>query len=269
MTRHVRITSSSNTRLKAVRRLARRGSPEVFLAEGSRALRSALAAGAGVREVYAAPALYLREEDEPLVTRAEAGGARVVEVEPAAFRTIVRDVRSDGLLALIERPVTVLDLLRLPREPLVVVAVGIERPGNLGALLRTACAVGADGVVVCDGCTDLFQRDVVRGSVGAIFHVPLAESSSGEAITWLRRRRVRIEAASPHGAVPYRRACFRGGVAVVVGSERHGLPAAWLDAADETVAIPMHGPVDSLNVGVATGVMLFEAAAQRRTTRSQ
>jgi TrmH family RNA methyltransferase len=263
LTRRLFISSSSNPRLKAVRRLARQSSAEVFLAEGSRALRCALAAHACVREVYTAPPLYLGDDDAPLVMRAERGGARVFEVEPAAFRTIARHVRPDGVVALVDRPTTALAELELPPEPLVVAAVGIERPGNLGGIIRTACAANVDGLLVCDPCTDLFQRDVVRGSVGAIFHVPLAEAGSAEAIRWLRGRALKIVAATPGGTIPYWQADYGDGVAIVLGSERHGLSDAWFEVADETVAIPMPGPVDSLNVGVASGVVLFEAARRR------
>lgn len=262
MTRLV-ISSSSNRRLKALRRLARRGSSDVLVAEGSRALRSALAAGVPVREVYAAPELYLGELDAPLVQRAERAGACVVEMSSAVFRTIAGNGRPDGLLALVERPATSLDRLELPPAPFLVVAVAIERPGNLGAIARTAAAVGADALVIADPCTDVFQREVVRGSVGAIFHLPAGAGSSADVIAWLRRRRIRVVATSPGGAMPYWGARFDGAVAVALGGERRGLDTRWLDAAAETVAIPMHGPVDSLNVGVATGVVLCEAARRR------
>ena len=270
MTRRLSISSSANPRLKGVRRLAREGSREVFLVEGSRALRSALDACARVREVYTAPGLHLGDEDESLVARAEREGARVFEVDDDAFRTIARNVRPDGVLALVDRPATALDDLALPLEPLLLVAVAIERPGNLGTVVRTACAVGAHGLLVADPCTDVFQRDVVRGSLGSIFHLPLCVTTSEQAIAWLRRQGVRILAANPAGTTPHWSALYDGAVAVVVGSERHGLPDVWLETADETVTIPMLGPVDSLNVGVACGVVLFEAArSRRRSTRHQ
>jgi RNA methyltransferase, TrmH family len=263
VTRRLFIASSSNNRLKALRRLARERGAEVVLAEGSRSLRSALAAGACVREVYTAPGLHLGESDALLVARAERHGARVLEVDPAAFRTISRHVRPDGILALVERPSTALSRLQVPANPLVVVAVAIERPGNLGTIVRTSRAVGAAALLVSDPCTDLFQRDVVRGSVGAIFGLPLAADTSEHTIAWLRRRRFRIVAATPGGTVPYWNGAYGGAVALVFGGERSGLPDAWLEAADEPVRIPMQDPVDSLNVGVAAGVVLFEAARQR------
>jgi RNA methyltransferase, TrmH family len=163
------IVSSANVRLKAVRRLARRPAPDLVLPEGQRALRCALEAGLRVREVYAAPELFLGEEDAALVRRAERAGAHVVEVAAAAFRSASGNVRPDGFLVLVERPPTALARLRSGRSPLFVVADAIERGGNLGTIVRTACAAGANGIVVANGRTDIFHRDVVRGSVGSVF----------------------------------------------------------------------------------------------------
>jgi TrmH family RNA methyltransferase len=263
LARRLFISSISNPRLKAVRRLARSSSQELLLAEGARSLHSALAAGARVREVYVSPELFLGREDAPLVDRAERAGARVHEVEPRAFRTIARNVRPDGVLALVERPASSLERLALPTEPFVVVAVGVERPGNLGAIVRTACAANADAVVVADASSDVYRRDVVRSSVGTIFRLPVVSASGSQTLRWLRRRGLRLVAATPAGAVPYWQGRYLGGVAVALGSERHGLGAEWLAAADETVAIPMPGPADSLNVGVAAGIVLFEATRRR------
>lgn len=263
MTRRSTITSTSNGRLKAVRRLARRPAPDLVLAEGQRALRAALTAGLRVREVYAAPELFLDEEDAELVLRAELAGAHVVEVGTDAFRSASANVRPDGLLALVARPPTGLARLKIERSPLLVVAEAIERGGNLGTIARTACAAGAHALVVANGRTDVFHRDVVRGSVGTVFQLPVAAAASERAVAWLLEHDVRIVVASPDGERPYWAADYRGAVAVVLGNERGGVGETWLRAADETAAIPMSPPADSLNVGVAAGIVLFEAARQR------
>jgi TrmH family RNA methyltransferase len=263
VTRRSTITSTSNGRLKAVRRLARRPAPDLVLAEGQRALRAALDAGLGVREVYAAPELFLDEEDAELVLRAELAGAHVVEVGADAFRSASANVRPDGLLALVARPPTGLARLKLGRSPLLVVAEAIERGGNLGTIARTGCAAGAHALVVANGRTDVFHRDVVRGSVGTILQLPVAAATSERAVAWLREHDVRIVVATPDGERPYWAADYRGAVAVVLGNERGGVGETWLRAADETAAIPMSPPADSLNVGVAAGIVLFEAARQR------
>jgi RNA methyltransferase, TrmH family len=256
------IVSSANVRLKAVRRLARRGARDVCLVEGARSVRAAWAGGAAVHELYVAPDLLVGGRDTDLVASAERGGAAVVEVGPEAFASLTRR-RPDGLLAVVRRPSTALEALRCPREPLLAVAVAIERPGNMGAIARTACAAGADALLVADPRTDVFHHEAIRGSVGAVFRLPCAAASTARALAWLRARKIRIVATAPAAPTPYWAISYTGAVAVAFGSERHGLPSAWLEAAAELVAVPAHGPVDSLNVAVAAGVVLCEAARAR------
>jgi RNA methyltransferase, TrmH family len=261
------ITSTANARVKAARQLGRqRRRHGVVLVEGHRQLRRALEAGAAVREVLAAPELFLGEQDAALVALAERRGARVVELGAAAFRSLAAGARPDGLAAVVERPGTVLDRLRLPAAPLFVATDAVERPGNLGTTVRTACCAGADALLVCAGRTDPFHPEAVRGSVGTVFQLAVAECGSEEAVAWCAERGVRIVVATPEASRPYWDADYTGGVAVVVGSERHGVGEAWRAAAAETVAIPHAGPADSLNVAVAAGVVLFEAARRRAAT---
>lgn len=262
MARPPLIVSSANVRLKAVRRLARRGSRELCLAEGSRAVRAALAAGAQVRELYVSRELLEGSLDADLVDAAERGGALVVELGPAAFASLTEH-RPDGILAVVSRPPTALEELALPPEPFLAVAVAIERPGNLGAIARTCCAAGADALLVADPRTDVFHRDAIRGSVGAVFRLPCACAPTGDVLAWLRERTIPIVATTPAATTPYWAPAYAGAVAVALGGERHGLPRVWLEAATDQVAVPSHGPVDSLNVAVAAGVVLCEAARSR------
>ena len=262
MTRRPLIVSSANVRLKAVRRLARRGAPELCFAEGARSVRAALAAGATVEELYVAPDLVAGGRDADLVAAADRRGAAVVELGVEAFASLT-ERRPDGLLAVVRRPATALSALEVSREPFVVIAVAIERPGNLGTIARTACAAGAEALLVADPRTDLFHRDAIRGSVGAVFSLRCATASTARALAWLRERGIRIVATTPAAPEPYWTPSYSGAVAVAVGGERHGLPPAWLEAAAEQVSIPAHGPVDSLNVAVAAGVVLCEAARSR------
>jgi TrmH family RNA methyltransferase len=254
--------SPANVRLKAVRRLARRGAPELCLVEGARPVRAAFVTGADVRELYVAPELLAGGRDADLVAAAERCGAAVVELGATAFASLT-DRHPDGLLAVVRRPATGLDAFDPPPEPFVAVAVAVERPGNLGAIARTACAAGADALLVTDPRTDLFHREAIRGSVGAVFRLPCATATTEQVLSWLRAREIRIVATTPSASTPYWTPSYAGAVAVVLGSERHGLPSVWLEAADERVAIPAHGPVDSLNVAVAAGVVLCEAARAR------
>ena len=263
MTRRPSITSAANPRLKAVRRLRRRGSSEVFLAEGYRQLRHALRAGAEVRELYSAPDLHLGAAETRIVAEAARRGADLVELGAEAFLSVSGRARPDGLLAVLGRPPTALRRLELGSSPLVAVVEGLDRPGNLGAIVRSACAAGADALVACDARTSLFHPEAVQGSVGAVFRVSLGAATTGEAVAWLNARGVRIVVASPDATVPYWEARLAGAVALVFGNERSGVTRRWLGAADESVAIPMDGGMDSLNVAVAAGIVLFEAARQR------
>lgn len=267
MTRRSTITSSANDRLKAVRRLARRSQSDVFLVEGHRQLRRALEARAVVREVYAAPELYLGSSDDELVARAERRGTRVTVLGESAFRSISGCTRPDGLLAVVERWPTALSTLPILPRPLLLVAQGVERPGNLGTIVRTACTSGATGLVACDVRTGLFHPDTVRGSVGTLFHVPAAECATADALPWLRDHGIGIVVATPEARRPLWEVELAGPVALVVGSERHGVSREWREAADETLSIPMPGASDSLNVAVAAGIVLFEAVRQRRSAR--
>ncbi len=260
MTRHLYISSSTNPRLKALRRLHGRRAREagVFLVEGHRQLRCALEAGAHVRHVFFCPELFIGERDGELVRRS---GAEAVELSPAAFRSVSGNGRADGLLAVVERWSTALDG---PLDPsLVLVAESVERPGNLGTIVRTACGAGATAVVVADPCTDVFHPETVRGSVGTIFGLPIRIGTTAEAIERLRGR-ARIVVASPAGERAVWDADLAGPTALVVGNERSGVSDSWLAAADEVVAVPLPGPADSLNVAVAAGVVLYEAGRRRR-----
>jgi RNA methyltransferase, TrmH family len=215
-----------------------------------------------VHELYVAPDLLAGSRDADLVTRAERCGAAVIELGAEAFASLT-ERRPDGLIAMVRRPSTALDAFDLPPEPLLAVAVAIERPGNLGAIARTACAAGVDVLLVADPRTDVFHRDAIRGSVGTVFRLRCATATSERAIAWLREHEIGIVATTPAGSTPYWAPAYDGAVAVALGSERHGLPSVWLDAASEHVTVPAHGPVDSLNVAVAAGVVLCEAARAR------
>jgi TrmH family RNA methyltransferase len=221
-----------------------------------------LAAGAAVEELYVAPELLAGGRDGDLVTAAERCGAAVVELGAAAFGSLT-ERRPDGLLAVVRRPYTALAAFEPPREPFVAVAVAVERPGNLGAIARTACAAGVDALLVADARTDLFHRDAIRGSVGAVFGLRCVTATTEQALEWLREHEIRIVATTPAGPTAYWAASYADAVAVALGSERHGLPQLWLEAAAERVAVPSRGLVDSLNVAVAAGVVLCEAARAR------
>lgn len=260
------VTSPQNPRIKALVRLRRRRERDrtgTFLVEGFRELSRAVEAGVEIRTVYACPELYLGSNEQALLDMAGSAGAEVVEVAEQAFRKASYRDRPEGLLAVASQFDHSLAALDPPPDPLVLVLEAIEKPGNLGTMLRTADAAGVSGVIVCDPATDPFNPNVVRASIGTLFTVPLAMSSTSEAVEWLQGRGIRTVATTPEVSLVYSEADLTGGVAVVVGSEQYGLSDRWLSAADVRVRIPMRGRADSLNAAMAAGVVLFEALRQR------
>jgi TrmH family RNA methyltransferase len=266
------ITSTANARLKELRRLAARPGRArgTVLVEGYRLLLRALEAEARVETVYSAPALFTGRDEAALVERAEGHGAKVVELGASAFRAVCSQRRPDGLLAVVRRPATSLAELPVVGTPLLVVCEAVERPGNLGTIVRTACAAGATGLVACDPQTDVFHPKTVIASVGAVFRLPLAVATTGGTLGWLRERGVAVVVATPGAEVAPWEADLTGPTALVVGCEKRGVSAEWLRAADARIGIPMPGKgPDSLNVAVAAGVVLVEAARQRLARAGQ
>jgi TrmH family RNA methyltransferase len=184
-------------------------------------------------------------------------------VSKAVFEKIAFGHRADGVLAVAVKPGRPLERLKLPAGPLVAVLEGIEKPGNVGAILRSADGAGLDAVIIVDGGTDLFNPNTIRASLGTVFTVPLAEATSQEAAVWLREKGVRLFAARVEGSLAYTEADFTGPCALVFGSEAMGLTASWSGDLVTTVRVPMRGIADSLNVAAAAAVLFYEALRQR------
>ena len=258
------ITSATNPRIKRLVRLRTRRERDRsgrFPVEGYRELRRAAAAGITVETLFVCPDLYLGENENALVSDLRSAGTEIVDVSEEAFRKAAYRDRPEGLLGVAATFDVSLDRLDLPPDPLLLVVEAIEKPGNLGTMLRTAEAAGADAVVVADATTDVFNPNVVRASLGTLFTVSLAVATSDESRRFLDDRGIRTVATTPDASTPHTEADLTGPVAVVVGSEQYGLTADWLDG--ETVVIPMPGSVDSLNAAMAAGIVLFEALRQR------
>lgn len=261
----LRISSPQNPRIKAVARLRERRERDNsgrMLVEGHDELALALDCGLRPEELYYAPDSASSAE-LALVARCGDLGAALVEVTRAVLEKLAYREHPGALLAVAAVPSCRLDDLLLPQQPLLVVAEALEKPGNLGAILRSADAAGADGVIVCDGRTDLFNPNVVRASKGTIFRVPVAQCTAGELFPWLAERGIRIVAATPSATADFWATDLRGALAFAVGSEREGLSVDWLRRAEVQVRIPMHGQVNSLNVAQATTLLLYEALRQR------
>lgn len=262
-----KISSLQNPRVKHLVRLRdRRPRDEagVFLVEGYREIRRALERNVPLTELYFAPAWFLGENESVLLAQAEAAGAKLFELSREAFAKVAYRERPDGLLAVASQWKRTLDELPLPPSPLLLVVEAIEKPGNLGTILRGADAAGCAAVVVCDPVTDIFNPNVVRASTGVLFSVPLVVERSERVAAWLQERGIRTVATTPAAKMIYSEAELRGPLALVMGSEQYGLSPFWLQRADLAVRIPMAGQADSLNVAMATIVTLFEAVRQRR-----
>jgi TrmH family RNA methyltransferase len=262
------ITSVSNDRIKRLVRLRDRRERDRsgrFLVEGFREIGRALDGGVAVDEIFVCDRLFLGGNETALVARAEAAGAEIVPVAEEPFRKASYRDRPEGLLAVARQFPTGLDRMDPEAPALLLVVESIEKPGNLGTMLRTAEAAGAGGVVVCEPTTDPFNPNVVRASIGTVFCVPLAVTSTRRAIGWLSTHAIRSLAATPTGARPFWEADLTGPVALVIGSEQYGLSDAWLRGAADRVMIPMPGSVDSLNAAMSAGILLFEAVRQRST----
>jgi TrmH family RNA methyltransferase len=261
-----KITSLQNPRLKELVKLRdRRARDEAgaFLVEGYREIRRALERGAALQTVYFAPEWYLGVNEPALLAEAEAAGATLCELSREAFAKVAYRERPDGLLAVAPQWRRTLAELALPADPFLLVVEAIEKPGNLGTILRSADAAGCHAVIVCDPVTDLFNPNVVRASTGVLFSVPCVVAGSADVLAWLREQRIRVVATTPAAATVYTRADLRGRLALVMGSEQYGLSEFWLRGADLPVRIPMAGQADSLNVAMATIIALFEAVRQR------
>lgn len=266
MTAALLITSAQNPRVKHLAKLRdRRGRDQSgqTVLEGYRLLSRAVEAGWPIDECYFCPAFFLGENEPALLELVQSRGAQLFELPEHLFQKAAYRERPEGLLAI--TPVRDNDLAKFPVKAngLYLVAEAVEKPGNLGSLLRSADASGVAGLLLCDKRTDLYNPNTLTASTGAIFHVPIAECPSPEALAWLRAQGVATLAATPHTDKAYYDVDLTGPVAVVVGAEQYGLSDFWMDNADLKVAIPMLGKIDSLNVAIATSVLLFEAARQR------
>ncbi|MBP6507502.1 MAG: RNA methyltransferase [Opitutaceae bacterium] len=260
------ITSLQNPRVKQLVKLRdRRPRDEagVFLVEGYREIRRALEKQVALQELYYAPDWFLGENEPALIAQAEAAGAKLFELSKETFAKVAYRERPDGLLAVAPQWKRELDSLALPAAPFLLVVEAIEKPGNLGTILRSADAAGCDAVIVCDPVTDIFNPNVVRASTGVLFAVPLVVAESPQVHAWLKAKGIRTAATTPHTTNLYTQTDLRGPLAVVMGSEQYGLSEFWMKGADVLVRIPMAGQADSLNVAMATIITLFEAVRQR------
>jgi TrmH family RNA methyltransferase len=261
-----KITSLQNPRVKQLVKLRdRRDRDEagLFLVEGYREVRRALEKNIRLHELYFCPEWFLGENEPGLIEQARQAGTQLFELSKDAFAKCAYRDRPDGLLAVAPQWKHGLADLKLGPHPFLLVVESIEKPGNLGTILRSADAAGVDGVIVCDAVTDVFNPNVVRSSTGVLFSVPIVVAESTAVHAWLVEKGVRIVATTPDTPNIYTKVDLCGPLAIVMGSEQFGLSDFWLKESNLLVRIPMAGQADSLNVAMATIIALFEAVRQR------
>lgn len=275
------VTSAQNPKIKELLALQEksrlRRERGLFVVEGRRELGHCIRAGFAVRTLFVCPEILARTEFDAIFSdtgTASGGNAgvcppdtprlpNIVEVPRELYEKIAFRGGTEGIIAEVEWKDRSLDSLHLTGNPLIMVLESVEKPGNLGAVLRSADAAGADAVIICDPLTDLYNPNLIRASIGAVFTVQTVAAGSEEVIGWLKRHNIRILTAQLQDSKLYYDTDMTCGTAIVTGTESTGLTGIWRENADAHIRIPMLGQLDSLNVSVSAAILLFEAVRQR------
>lgn len=266
------ISSKNNSRIKQVRKLrsrAERDQLELFYVEGIRQVGEAIQLGSEIDQLIVAPELLTSEFALDLVEREVAGGCDSLFVSADVFRSISEREHPRGLGAVVRQRWQTLEQIRITNHSLWIGLDTVADPGNLGTILRTSDAVGADGVILIGKTTDPYDPNAVRASMGSIFSQRLVRATNETLIEWARQQTLQVVGTSPDGPLDYQSGVYRGPILLLMGSERHGLPQELIEICDPLVHLPMAGRSDSLNLSVATGVMLYEIFNQRRRSTSE
>ena len=272
------ITSVQNPKVKHLlllqQKSAERRKTGLFVVEGQRELQHCMDAGYEIDSVFYCPELATLHPLpstlhpspvtlHPSPVTLHLPPSTLHQVSPQVYEKIAYRGSTEGVVALVRTRSRHLEDLQLSEQPLIVVLERVEKPGNLGAVLRSADAAKADAVIVCDPLTDLYNPNLIRASIGAIFTVPMVACTSDECIAFLKERGIRILTAQLQDSYLYYDTDMRQGTAIVMGTESTGLTDQWREAADAHIRIPMLGQLDSLNVSVSAAILLFEAVRQR------
>ena len=251
------ITSVQNARIKHVVALQLKSSLRrekgLFVVEGQREIEHCVACGYEITELFVIDSLGY------------SGGIPATVVTPQVYEKMAYRERTEGIIAVAKCKEHRLDDLHLKEKPLVVVIESVEKPGNLGAILRTAEAAGVDAVMVCDPLTDLYNPNLIRASIGGVFSVPVAVCNSKDCIAFLKAHKIRILTAQLQDSYDYYDYDMHEATAIVMGTESTGLTQQWREAADAHIRIPMLGRLDSLNVSVSAAILMYEAVRQRNS----
>lgn len=265
---HPLITSSKNPKIKNIMALEKsreRKSQNLFVVEGIRELELAIAGGYTLNSVFFCPQLIAVDKLQAIVMNTQL----LIPVEQNVFSKIAYRESTGGIMALAEQKQHPIEALRLSSNPLLLVLEAVEKPGNLGAVLRTADAAGVDAVIICDPLVDFYNANVIRSSVGCVFTNQLAVATTTETRDWLKKNSISIFCTSLQASKPYYEVDYATPCAIVMGTESSGLSASWTNNSTQNVIIPMDGKVDSMNVSTAAAVVIFEAKRQRGFNRNQ
>ncbi len=260
------LTSAANPRVRAATALRDRRERDragQTLIDGARELRRALDAGVTVVEAFVCEPLLAGPDARAALDLLRERGTPIRPTTETVFAKLAFGERAEGLVAVVAIPATGLDGLRLPDDALVAVIEGLEKPGNLGAVLRSADGAGVAAVIAASPRADPYSPNAIRASAGTVFTVPVAAAPTGEVLGWLRDQGLRILAARVDAERLYTDIDLTGPIALVLGAEAEGLGGAWTDADVEAIRLPMHGVADSLNVSVSAAILFYEARRQR------
>ncbi len=256
------ITSTQNSKVKhlvSLKKEGRRKKEGLIIIEGQKEIKRAMEAGIELVEYYFCREFIKNKKDLNILSACHG-----IELDTGLFKKISYKDKPSGILVLAKRPNLKLEELKIKKNPLIIVLETIEKPGNLGAILRTADAVQVDAVLLCESSTDIYNPNSIRASLGAIFTVPVVTCSNDEAMTYLFKNQINIYSAGLKARVDYRKPNYKKASAVVVGAEHDGLSDFWLKEVKESIKIPMKGKVDSLNASVSVAIILYEVLRQRQ-----
>lgn len=266
------ISSLQNPKIKQLQKLrekpAERRKNQATLVEGYKEIELALKARIPIQAAFFCKEFISHQDFEQLLAKHIAKN-KVFEVSKQVFEKIAYRESSFGVVLLVEPPQYTLKTLKLSPNPLLIVLENVEKPGNLGAILRTADAAGVDAVIICNPQTDLLNPNVIRASLGCIFTTQVAVCSNQEALAFLKEHKIQVLAAALSASIPYTQADLRVPSALLMGTEATGLSDFWIENATQNIIIPMRGEIDSMNVSVATAVLVFEALRQRENRKEE
>jgi RNA methyltransferase, TrmH family len=259
---HPIITSPQNPKIKNILALEKpreRKTQGAFVVEGLKEVMLAKDGSYSFRSIFFCPSII----NEEALNRLGFDESLLIPVHQAVFDKIAYRESTGGLIGIAEQKAHRLDTIKLGDNPLLLILESVEKPGNLGALLRTADAAGVDGVIICDPQTDFYNPNVIRSSVGCVFTTQIATETSGITIEWLKQNKIAVFCTSLQASIVYDHVDYKRPCAVVMGTEATGLSDIWLENGDSNIIIPMQGKIDSMNVSTAAAVIIFEAKRQR------